>query len=307
MADRPRHWVKLWVSWLTTPAHLELSEGALGLGPLLMLLARWDGDHDSGGWVVGENGRPLSRDALARATHRTRARLDEQIAELVACGTVTVDEHGAIGFARFGHWQETSSASRMRHARRHRDANSDANSDARSDAQTVDGRRKTVDLSLRSRSGGAPIGAETPAELAEMSRPRPRKRPTVRDPGAAAPVLAAIDEERLRHGLAVLTPTQRNPATILAALGRGATAERLVEVVRGFGRLADREPEKRDVLNATTPFTGPSATRGGGLAWGESLLDRERSGARPAARRGAAAPSPRPEVAGTLDLEDLDA
>lgn len=29
MSERPKHWVKLWVSWLTSPAHLELSGGAL--------------------------------------------------------------------------------------------------------------------------------------------------------------------------------------------------------------------------------------------------------------------------------------
>lgn len=105
MAERPKHWIKLWVSWLTTPAHLELSGGALGLGPLLLLLATWDGEYDSGGWLLGEDGKPYSKDALARATHRSRAELDRQILELVRVGTLVVDGNGAFGFRRFGRWQ----------------------------------------------------------------------------------------------------------------------------------------------------------------------------------------------------------
>ncbi len=150
MAERARHWIKLWVAWLTTPAHVELTGAALGLGPLLLLLATWDGEHDSGGWLLAEDGSPISREALARATHRTRQQLDRELAELVKCRTLTVRDDGAIGFARYGHWQETSSATRTRRYReRHRDAQCDATGDGDvraqfviCDAQTEDGRRE---------------------------------------------------------------------------------------------------------------------------------------------------------------------
>lgn len=117
MAERPKHWVKLWVSWLTSPAHLELSGGALGLGPLLLLLATWDGEYESGGWLIGEDGTPYNREALARATHRTRAELDRQLLELVRVGTLVIDGRGAYGFAHFGKFQESHDAKRGRQSK----------------------------------------------------------------------------------------------------------------------------------------------------------------------------------------------
>lgn len=170
MADRPKHWVKLWVSWLTTPAHLELSGGALGLGPLLILIATWDGEYASGGWLLAEDGTPMSRDAMARAVHLTRAHLDRYIGELLRCRTLTIRESdGAVGFAKFGRWQETASASRMRRQRAH----SDAPCDVRSDAQTGDGRRETTELA----SQAAPptpsrgVSSESRAEASFLSHP----------------------------------------------------------------------------------------------------------------------------------------
>lgn len=176
MAERPKHWIKLWVSWLTTPAHLELSGGALGLGPLLLLLATWDGEYGSGGWLLTEDGAPMSRDALARSVHLTRAHLDRYIVELMRCRTITLRESdGAIGFAKFGRWQETASASRMRRRR----ANSDATCDVQSDAQTVDGRRQTAELAPQATppTPSRGVSSESRAEAAFLSHPAPEPAP----------------------------------------------------------------------------------------------------------------------------------
>jgi hypothetical protein len=173
--SRPKHWVKLWVSWLTTPAHMELSEGALGLGPLLLLLCTWDGEYKSGGWLLNEAGGPMSREALARATHRTRVRLDEQLAELCACKTLVARaDDGALGFEGFGHWQETSSAKRMRVKRTVREQF--APCDAPCDAQTVDGRRETV----------------APSELTPPTPSRWGSKKTPLDEPGHAPVAASL-------------------------------------------------------------------------------------------------------------------
>lgn len=202
MSDRPKHWVKLWVSWLTTPAHLELSGGALGLGPLLILIATWDGEYASGGWLLAEDGTPMSRDAMARAVHLTRAHLDRYIGELLRCRTLTIRESdGAVGFAKFGRWQETASASRMRKQRAH--------SDAGSDAQTVDGRRETAELA----SQAAPptpsrgVSSESRAEAAFLSSP---PAPPKGVPAKPRKLRADIPEGLAEHVLAELVRACRD-------------------------------------------------------------------------------------------------
>lgn len=149
MASRPKHWVKLWVSWLTTPAHIELSEGAIGLGPLLMLLATWDGEYDGGGWLLTESGRPLGLDSLARTTRRSRESIESQVAELIECRTLTRREDGALGFQKFGHWQETRNASYMRGVRADNQAASKTDSQDRSSSESAR-RDKQAQRSLKS-------------------------------------------------------------------------------------------------------------------------------------------------------------
>lgn len=293
MAERPKHWIKLWVSWLTTPAHLELSGGALGLGPLLLLLATWDGGYEAGGWLLAEDGSPMSRNALARAVHLTRTHLDRYLGELIRCRTLTLRESdGALGFARFGHWQETSQATRMRrHRERHTERHTERHSDAVRDAQTVDGRRETVELASQVPPQTPPPDLALKPVEAKRPKSKPRGAPSELEPRIEQ-VLAAIDVQRKRHDLPPLTATQRNATTIAGAFGRGATVERLLEVVGAFGDLVERDPSKASVLCATTPFTGPSARGPGGLAWGESLLDEAATRARKAATRiGPAMPS----------------
>jgi hypothetical protein len=97
-------------------------------------------------------------------------------------------------------------------------------------------------------------------------------------------VLDRVDFHRVRLALAPMTAGQRTAKTITSRLREGASLEQCLAVVDAFGRLADREPGKRTLLNATTPFTGASSERGGGWAWGLRMLDEEAaSGVRQAA------------------------
>lgn len=137
---RPRHWIKLWVAWLDNPAHRDLSEGAFGLGPLLLLMCTWDGTYQGGGWLLAEDGSPMTSMALMRETHRdSRGRLNAQLAELIKCKTMVQREDGAFGFPNYGKWQETKAAERMR-LKREREREQFANSSTQRSHQTTDDR-----------------------------------------------------------------------------------------------------------------------------------------------------------------------
>lgn len=112
-----------------------------------------------------------------------------------------------------------------------------------------------------------------------------RRRPAKQVDERAARVLDRVDEHRVRLGLAPMGEG-RTETTVLARLRDGVTVDKLIAVVDAFGRLADREPDKRTVLCATTPFTAPRGDKPGGFAWGLSLLDRE-SAAPPKPAQGA--------------------
>lgn len=240
--SRPRHWIKLWVAYLTTPAHLDLSEGAFGLGPLLLLLATWDGEYDSGGWLLAEDGSPMTARSLARATHRDSiARLNSQLAELLKCGTLSRREDGALGFPKFGRWQETTSAKRTRvwrHNQRHGDAPCDAQTE---DDQTTDdqnpsgspptpspGVEKTAPVSPgfalpapsvdRTEATTSPAndmpGEESPALLQARSA-KPKRKGKPRKPRADYP--EGLDEHlhaALTAACRSLTPPARGPQRV---------------------------------------------------------------------------------------------
>lgn len=94
------------------------------------------------------------------------------------------------------------------------------------------------------------------------------------------PVLDAIDRERAKHGLKPLPPSERHERPILARLDEGVPLEDLVLAVELHGAAQDGAGR----LNATTPFTAPSARGPGGWSWSRRLLDehRARSPRRPA-------------------------
>lgn len=94
---------------------------------------------------------------------------------------------------------------------------------------------------------------------------------------SAALVLDRIDERRAEAGLAPMSPAARTDRTILARLRGGATVEDLLAIVDAFGELVRREPDKRTLLNATTPFTAASGDRGGGFAWGMRMVEEQRA------------------------------
>lgn len=241
---RPRHWIKLWVAWLTTPAHFELSEGAFGLGPLLLLLCTWDGEYASGGWLLAEDGSPMSRPALQRATHRSSlARLDSQIAELVKCGTLKKREDGAFGFPKFGQWQETKAAKRMR-TKREREREQFAHGDG----QTEDDRRQTFS-SLRSDQHASHAGQPSVAKRAARSKPK-----AIDDPhrDATTQVLRSLNETRASIA-PDLTPLRKRDH-IRARLADGATVEQLLAVIAFAADECRRKPEALRWLDAVTPF-----------------------------------------------------
>ncbi len=271
MSGGGARWIKLWVSWLTTPAHVELSAGALGLGPLLMLLATWDGEYGSGGWLLAADGSALGLESLARVTHRTVVQLERELAELVKCRTLTVRDDGVIGFGRFGHWQETSQATRTRRYReRHRDANSTRHSDAASDidrdGQKEEGRRKEPPLT-------PPAEGESAAP-ATPSKPKRQRKPPAKLPLEVVVVLDRIDEHRLRLGLRPLWPSQRVATHIAARLREGVPLDVLCHAVDARAADVEAHPEHARWFDATSPFTGPSASgRPGGWSVSCSLLE----------------------------------
>jgi hypothetical protein len=90
-------------------------------------------------------------------------------------------------------------------------------------------------------------------------------------------VLDAVDEARVRQGLDPMSPEARVTGTIAKRRKLGATQAQLLEQVGVFERLAERDPSKRTLLCATTPFTAPGAGGGkGGWQWGRDMLDEER-------------------------------
>lgn len=286
-----RVWVKLWDSWLKSHSHAELSSGALGLGPLLMLLAVWDGEHDSGGWLVNASGKSLSPDALARLTHRSSDELIDQIQELIECKTMARRDDGVVGFPCYGHWQETSQAARNRKYRGKvaSDSAGEAAGDVEIDDSGVasggsgDNERHTEDTDAVTVT---PLVTQkvTPRRKKEEGRvnnpPLPPKgndsrlrKPKHATSQEAAEVLDRIDGWRQRLGLSAMPAGARDPKTIQARLDEGATVELAISVVDAFGELALRDPSKRSVLCATTPFTGSSSRGPGGWAWGLRLVD----------------------------------
>lgn len=88
---------------------------------------------------------------------------------------------------------------------------------------------------------------------------------------ADAEVLDAINCARGRVGLLPLSAAARTTKKIAARRKAGASQQELLDVVDAFGRLALRDPSKRTILNAITPFTGPSGRRNGGWHWGLQL------------------------------------
>lgn len=140
---RTRHWIKLWTDWLDSQSHANLSFGALALGPLLLLQARWDGEYESTAWLETEQGEPLSLKAIARDVHSTCKAVAPLLVELRRAGTIVEREDGAIGFPKFGHFQETKKAALMRR-KREREGN-DVGTVTEKLPPTEDDRRLTSD------------------------------------------------------------------------------------------------------------------------------------------------------------------
>lgn len=272
MADR-RQWVKLWATWYTTASHLGVGAMALHVGAVLMTCVQWTPGDDEA-WAELDTGAPLPVDAIAMRCQATAREVAKALADLQLRGTVAQRADGAWGFRRFGRWQETPDAARKRRGKSADDPTMRAGKSA--------GFPREEEVEEEAEAD------QTPPTPASGGRPTSRRgaspRPTPQADPRIDAVLERVDQHRERLGLTALAPSARTPATIAARLKSGATLDELLAVVDAFGRLADREPDKRTVLCATTPFTGPSGSRPGGWAWGLRLLDEERG--RPTGRGG---------------------
>lgn len=126
---------------------------------------------------------------------------------------------------------------------------------------------------VRTSDTDGPFMCEECCEAVDHALAARRGKPT--ESRADLEVLDAIDLQRVLVNLRPLTPAARTTAKIKARRKAGATTEQMVEVVQAFGALAMRDPSKRTLLNAITPFTGPSSRRTGGWHWGLALVEQQ--------------------------------
>jgi hypothetical protein len=257
MAER-RLWVKLWATWYTTPSHIGVGAMALHVGAMLMTLVLWEPGRDDA-WAEFETGAPMPIDAIADRAQTTAKIAEQALLKLQERGTVSRRPDGAWGFELYGPSQESADAARKRKARKSAGQSEDCPPDVQRIAE-ADG-EADVNFSLRSNT------------------PTPRKtskRKVEPNPDDIA-VLDAVDEARVRQGLDPMSAEARTTGTIAKRRKLGATQAQLLEQVAVFERLAERDPSKRTLLCATTPFTAPGAGGGkGGWQWGRDMLDEER-------------------------------
>lgn len=227
--------------------------------------AWWDGESQEGRMYLGE-GIPMSLPQLLAAAEvpPTAGRHAWKKLELLR---VVGEIDGCLALLRFKPHQRGESATRMqRHRGRHSDAGVTGN---------VTNTVTEAEAELE-----AEADTPTPPAVASPRTGRTKAPPAQLDMRIEA-VLDRIDEHRIRLGLAAMSREQRIPATIAVRLKAGVSVETLLAVADAFGRYADRNPHKRTLLCATTPFTGPSGEKPGGFAWGLSMLDEEAGPAAP--------------------------
>jgi len=134
--------------------------------------------------------------------------------------------------------------------------------------------RPDIDLTLTRQETTTPTPphSEGTTGRKRSRKPRPVEQPDIR----AVPVLEALDRERARHGLRPLPPSERSDRTIVARLDDGISVDELILAVELHSRATDGAGR----LNATTPFTGPSARGPGGWSWSRRLIDEHQAAKR---------------------------
>ena len=115
-----RDWIKVRKDWWESPSHRLISAAARMFGTYLLYLA--DGDptwRETGvGRLVGPGGVALGSDEVSRLA-QVRSRDGRRwVAELLACGTLHLDESGYLYFPNYREHQENRSAKSMRKVRK---------------------------------------------------------------------------------------------------------------------------------------------------------------------------------------------
>jgi hypothetical protein len=238
-----RLYFKLWIGWYTCESHVDLSGDALHIGPVLMsfCIRRWVPGVDLA-YAVNEKGAPVSVAAIARRAKWTSKRTADALGELESVGTCVIRSDGAWGFSKFGRWQESASAAKMRKCRQ-RDGHSDQDVPPIAEVE-VGGELQNPSGSPPTPSGGSKKTAPVEAGPALVAPSLDSGRPTANTaltlpandlPGEESPGLlnacspapskpkrgkpradypAGLDEhllERLREACRSLTPPLRGP------------------------------------------------------------------------------------------------
>jgi len=262
------------------------SESLLGIGPnaralfwTLFTCAWWDEESPEGRMLESPDPTDAkSIEALGVMSDLTQGQARTALERLRRKHIVAIDDHGVITLPKFRKWQRGESYERVK---KHRSSVSETPRET----DNADSRQQTADADQPPPT--PPVEGSGGLVLVPDVKPGRRgagKRPPPKPDERAAAVLDRVDFHRVRLALAPMTAGQRTAKTITSRLREGASLEQCLAVVDAFGRLADREPGKRTLLNATTPFTGASSERGGGWAWGLRMLDEETaSGVRQAA------------------------
>lgn len=246
------------------------SEHMLGVGPnaralfwTLFTCAWWDEESPEGRLLDSADPTDAkSIEKLGAMSDLTPGQARAALEKLRRTGTVAVDDHGVVILPRFRKWQRGESFERVKRHRDDRFRNGGGNGDATpAETDNADVRRQT---------------SEQPPPAPPKRRGAGKRVTASVDPRVPL-VYDRLDTHRLRHNMPRLSEDQRIPNTIAARLREGKSIETVLAVADAFGRLADRDPSKRTLLNATTPFTGPSndGSRAGGFAWGLSMLEEQ--------------------------------
>ena len=122
MSGAKQPWAKLWWDWYGSDSHAEIGFDAIGLGPLLIVLAKRSPEPR---WILGAGGEPFDLARIGRIAHmegtssEVATRVNAAILELVRAKTLERRPDGAFGFTSRGwaRFQDSADSARMRKMR----------------------------------------------------------------------------------------------------------------------------------------------------------------------------------------------
>lgn len=257
-----RLYFKLWHLWWTSESHEDLGEDPIAIGPVLMSFCRWEPGRDNG-WAVTEKGQPVTCGALARRARWSGRGAGERVAaalrELERVGTAELRSDGAWGLPKFGKWQESASAAKMRKARAKPKNTTDVTSHCGHSDHPCDqdvppleeeGAEADQNTSCSGRTASTnPDSSHT--RQGPPTKPEPDVNP---DPHAAdtTTVLRLLNEARRAIDPESLRLRKRDH--IRARLAEGATVADCEAVIAYARHQCERDRSQLEWLDAVTPF-----------------------------------------------------